>query len=125
MEIIDTADIDYLPKGRPRRRRPVADEFDRECGYSYDHDWVFVTFTKFGDREYECANCGDHTVMGGYNCDVDIHEMLEVGALELAFAPSPFKTRQTIDAMREDGKTLRRHHRRSSAQRQAEVDLDA
>lgn len=106
----EPVDIDYLPRARPVRRRALSDEFDRECGYSYDHQPVFVRFVYWGNREYECANCGHRWETDGKTydaCNPDIHEMLEVGALELAFQPHVTKSPDTIRLLREDHRSLR------------------
>lgn len=106
------ADIDYLPRGRPSRRRPLEDEFDPECGYSYNHDWVFIRFSHYGAREYECGNCGERIFMADYSCDPDIHETLEVGALELAFLPIVHKSINTLREMAKDRKEMAAHNDR-------------
>lgn len=100
-------DPDYLPRGRFPRRKPLMDEFDRECGYSYDHAYVFVRYVSYGHREFECSNCGDRD----YNVD-DAPEMMEVGALELAFLPKPNKSRETIQAIIQDRRNLDDHRAR-------------
>lgn len=118
----ETCDLDYLPRGRWPRRRPIADEFDRECGYSYEHSLVFVRYAQYGSREYECSNCGERVFMNDYNCDPDVHEMLEVGKFELAFQPPVYKSPETLRAMAKDRKNLtRKRYRRN----EEEVDLDA
>ena len=109
----ETVDIDYLPRGRlPRRRRALADEFDRECGYAYDHELVFIRYATTGAREYECSNCGEREFIDAFTCDPDIHEMLEVGALELAFLPHVNRSVHTMRQMAADRHTLDNWHRR-------------
>lgn len=108
----ETCDPDYLPRGRQSQRRPLEDEFDRDCGYAYDHERVFIRFTHTGAREYECTNCGEREYIDTYSCNPDIHEMLEVGALELAFQPLVHKSVDTLREMAKDRHTLDNWHKR-------------
>jgi len=103
----ESVDIDYLPRARLQRRKPLLDEFDRECGYAYEHSLMFVTFLPHGDREYECSNCGERLTMDYYNCDPDIHEVLEVGALELAFQPFAAKSLATLRQIADDRRSFK------------------
>lgn len=128
----EMCDPDYLPRGRPHRRHALSDEFDRECGYAYDHNLVFVCFGPHGVREYECSNCGHYMLIDDYTCDPDIHEMLEVGALELAFQPFIGKSIDTLREMAKDHHTLDNWHKRQGHKTiskdrhdEEEVDLDA
>jgi len=108
----ESCDPDYLPRARMTRRRPIADEFDRDCGYAYEHTLVFIRYTYIGTREYECTNCGERTYLDEYTCDPDIHEMLEVGKFELAFQPPVTRSLETIRAMARDRRTYQERRRR-------------
>lgn len=85
----DEVHLDWMIGVRPHRRRPLRDEFDRDCGVHYDHELVFVRFADKGSREYECANCGQREYLFEFTTHADIHEMIEVGRNELCFAEFP------------------------------------
>lgn len=85
----DEVNSDWMLNVRPHRRRPLRDEFDRDCGIHYDHELVFVRFADKGSREYECANCGSREYLFEFTTHADIHEMIEVGRNELTFAEFP------------------------------------
>jgi len=119
---VEQADIDYLPHACLHRRKPLLDEYDRECGFSYDHTLVFIRFAQYGIREYECSNCGHRAYQDEYNaCDADIHEMLEVGALELAFQPAVYKSAKTMREAVQASRELKARRERKSEE---EIDLD-
>lgn len=123
----ETCDPDYLPRGRLSRRKPLEDEFDRDCGYAYDHELVFIRYTHTGAREYECCHCGEHQYLDDYTCNPDIHEMLEVGALELAFQPLVHKSVETLRGIAKDRHTLDDWHKRQghkTVTKDEETDLD-